>query len=146
MKFFQPQVQLVRESVFDAPDAFYLHVVTFCPRSCFRADGYTPDASELANGLYKVTINLRQDPALPDFAYITPVVHTLALGSLDFPGGEGEIEIQVLGAVMETAATGGTRGDTNPPTTTTKTGGTGTVSTTNADDKSRPIVEDSLFA
>lgn len=138
MKFFHPQIQLARETVLDQPDAFYLHIVTFCPRTCFRADGYTTDAGELADGLFKVSIQLLQDPALPDFAYITPVVHTIALGGIAFPGGEGAIQVQVLGAVTE-GGTAGTRGATNPPTTTTKTGGTGTVSTSDADDKSRPI-------
>ncbi len=142
MKFFKPQVQLARETIFDEPDAYYLHVVTFCPRTSFRADGYTTDSSELANGLYKVVINLQQDPALPDFEYITPVVHTLSLGNIAFPGGEGWIEVQVIGAVIEENARN-TR-DTNPPTTTTKTGGTGTVSTADADNKSRPILTDQL--
>lgn len=137
MKFFHPQIQLARETVLDEPDAFYLHIVTFCPRTCFRADGYSTDAGELSNGLYKVSINLLQDPALPDFNYITPVVHTIALGSIDFPGGEGEIEVLVLGAVLEEG--GGSVRSANPPKSTTKTGGKGTVSTTSAEDKSRPI-------
>ncbi len=140
MKFFHPQIQLARETVLDEPDAFYLHIVTFCPRTCFRADGYEVDDSELSGGKYKVQIKLRQDPALPDFGYITPVVHTIALGSIAFPGGEGEIEVQVQGAVMESGGSG-TRGDTNPPT---KTGGTGTVGTTGADSTSKPIDPDSL--
>ena len=143
MKFFHPQIQLARETVLDEPDAYYLHIVTFCPRSCFRADGYSTDAGELADGLLKVSINLRQDPELPDFEYITPVVHTLALGSIDFPGGEGAIRIQVLGAVPTGGSPGASR-DANPPATTTKTGGTGTVSTSDADDKSRPIDPDFL--
>lgn len=143
MKFFHPQIQLARETVFDEPDAFYLHIVTFCPRTCFRADGYSTEAGELANGLYKVSIKLLQDMALPDFGYITPVVHTIALGSIDFPGGEGEIEVQVLGAVLEEGSSS-TRGATNPPKSTTKTGGKGTVSTTSAEDKSRPIDPNSL--
>ena len=148
MKFFHPQIQLARQTVLDEPDAFYLHIVTFCPRTCFRADGYTtpgfgPNHETQAQGLYKVVINLLQDPALPDFGYITPVVHTIALGSIAFPGGEGEIEVQVQGAVVESGGSG-TRGDTNPPTTTTKTGGTGTVGTTGADSTSKPIDPDSL--
>ncbi|MCB0577074.1 MAG: hypothetical protein KDC61_21120 [Saprospiraceae bacterium] len=152
MKFFHPQIQLARETVLNEseyePDVFYLHIVTFCPRTCFRADGYEtpgfgPNNETQAEGLYKVVIKLIQDTTLPDYGYITPVVHTIALGSIDFPGGEGEIEVQVQGAVVENDG-GGMRGDTNPPTTTTKTGGTGTVGTTGADSISRPIEEDSL--
>lgn len=141
MKFFHPQIQLVREKILDAPDAFYLHIVTFCPRTCFRANGHSTNTEKLANGLYKVSINLVQDITLPDFPYITPVVHTLALGSIAFPGGEGEIEVTVLGTVIE-ESTAGTRG--TDPKTKTKTGGPGTVSTTVYDEIARPIDPDRL--
>lgn len=143
MKFFKPQIQLAREAVLDESDAFSLHIVTFCPRTCFRADGHSVSDEALGQGTYKVTINLLQDPALPDFGYITPVVHTLALGSIDFPGGEGEIEVTVQGAVLEEGS-GARDVDPPPPTTTTKTGGKGTVSTTDADESPRPIPGDFL--
>lgn len=143
MKFFKPQVQLARETVLDEPDAFYLHIVTFSPRTNFRADGYSVSDANLAEGIYNVTVNLVQDTALPDFDYITPVVHTIALGSIAFPELEGWIQVQVMGAVPEEPSSGA-RGDTNPPTTTTKTGGTGTVSTSDADNKSRPVDSNSL--
>ncbi|MEO6037322.1 MAG: hypothetical protein ABIQ93_02845 [Saprospiraceae bacterium] len=141
MKFFKPQVQLARQHQMDAADTYLLHIVTFCPRTCYRADGHSVDTDELANGLYKVTINLLQDTTLPDMEYITPVVHTLDLGAISFPNGDGWIQVNVLGAVVENT-TRNTR-DTTP--TTTKTGGSGTVSTTDADDKARPISADSLI-
>ena len=143
MKFFQPQIQLAREAVLDEPDAYFLHVITFCPRTCFRADGHETDGSELANGLYKVILYLCQDPSLPDYNYITPIVHTLALGSIDFPGGEGNIEVQVRGVVLEDDGSG-MRGGAKPPATPTNTGGRGTVGTTGADSISKPIDPDSL--
>ena len=133
MKFYQPQIQLAREHVLDMPDAFYIHVITFCRYTNFRANGFTTDASDLANGNYSVNIYLLQDSTIPEFDYITPVVHTIALGSIAFPGGEGWIKVQVLGDVPSDP---GAR-DTNPPAAETKTGGAGTVSTTCSDDKSR---------
>lgn len=139
MKFFHPQIQLARESMFDQPDAYFVHVVTFCPRTSFRADGFSTDAGELANGLYKVVVKLRQDPALPDFESITPVVHTIALGNIAFPGGEGDVQVQVQGVTIQEGA-GGSR-DADPPT---QTGGTGTVGTGTAEDRSRPIDSNSL--
>ena len=144
MKFFHPQVQLAREIVFDEPDAYYLHVVTFCPRSCFRADGHEVDDSELANGKYRVRIKIRQDPALPNFEYITPLVHTLELGGIAFPSGEGEIEVTVIGEILE--GTSGATRSVGPLPTTTKTGGTTTVGTTGSDGKTKPIDAESLFA
>ncbi|HRI62178.1 MAG TPA: hypothetical protein PK228_20700 [Saprospiraceae bacterium] len=136
MKFFKPQVQLARESVLDEPDLFYLHVVTFCPRTRFREDGHEIDLAELSQNRCKVSVKLREDSNVPDFFYITPVVHTFPLTGVVFPGGEGEIEVQVVGAVLEAGASGA-RSD--PPTTTTKTGGKDTVSTTTADTNPRPI-------
>ncbi|MBL7809123.1 MAG: hypothetical protein JNN28_14985 [Saprospiraceae bacterium] len=144
MKFFYPQVQLARETVLDEPDTYYLHVVTFCPRTCFRANGHELDTSELDKGKYKVRIKLRQDPTLPDFDYITPVVHTLALGGIAFPGGEGEIEVSVVGDVLASPAS--VSRSVDPPPTTTQTGGTTTVGTTGSDGKTKPIDSDSLFS
>ncbi|MEZ4941913.1 MAG: hypothetical protein R3D58_13625 [Saprospiraceae bacterium] len=137
MKFFHPQIQLARETVFDEPDAYYLHVVTFCPNTSFRADGFSVSEAHLAEGRLEVAVKLRKDPGLPEMNYITPIVHTIALGSIAFPNEEGDIEVQVEveGAV---GSGSGTRSDTEP----TKTGGKGTVSTTTADDKSRPILDD----
>jgi hypothetical protein len=142
MKFYQPQIQLARETVLDSPDAFYLHIVTFCPRTAFRENGFEtpgfgPNNETMAQGLYKVIIKIYEDTSLPDFDYITPIVHTIDLGNIAFPGGEGFIEVQLQGAVFPTSGTGA-RSGTNP-TSTTKTGGAGTVSTTSADNKSRPI-------
>lgn len=143
MKFFKPQIQLVREPVLDRPDAYSMHVVTFCNRTNYRADGFSVNDSDLNDGLYRVTVNLIQDPSLPDFQYITPVVHTFNLGSIAFPGGEGWFEVQVTGAVIEATPTAANR-DGNPPTTTTKTGGTGTVSTSDADGLTRPVDANAL--
>lgn len=138
MKFFHPQLQLTRETALDAPDAYYLHVVTFCPRTSFRADGYeTPGFHPDNESVYKVKVKLLQDAALPDMEYITPVVHTIALGSVAFPEGEGWFEVQVTGTVLGTS---NTQRDGDPP----KTGGTGTVGSTTADDKSRPIDSERL--
>ncbi|MCA0237187.1 MAG: hypothetical protein LCH81_12460 [Bacteroidetes bacterium] len=147
MKFFHPQIQLVRELVLDSPSIYYLHIVTFCPRTCFVADGYEtpgfgPDNETLAEGLYQVIIHLREDSELPDFDYITPIVHTINLGGIVFPDDEGFIEVQVKGVVTEPDNSAART--TKPPKTTTKTGGKGTVSTTIAEDKSRPMDTESL--
>lgn len=141
MKFFKPQIQLARERQLDAPSLYYVHVVTFCPRTSFRADGHTIDDEDLHSGLYRVTVNLLEDTTLPDMEYITPVVHTIDLGEIEFPDGEGWIEVGVAGVDVEEEERSARN---NNPTTTTKTGGKGTVSTTEAEDKTRPIMANSL--
>jgi hypothetical protein len=141
MKFFKPQIQLAREAVLDGPDVFFLHVTTFCSSTNYRANGHTVSEARLASdGLYAVTVKLQQDANLPDMGtgYITPVVHVIRLGAINFPGGEGLIEVTVEGAVT----TG--NGRAGDPKTTTKTGGTGTVSTTDSETITRPILEDRL--
>ena len=140
MKFFQPIIQLAREPMLDEPDAYFLHVVTLCPHTSFRANGHEVDSGELSNGKYIVRVKLLQDPNLPDYPYITPVVHTLALGSIDFPGGEGVVEVTVVGDVLAMASPG-TR-DADPP----KTGGTSSTGTTGSDTPTKPIDGNSLYS
>jgi hypothetical protein len=141
MRFFHPQIQLARESVPNKPDAFYLHVVTYCPRTCFRAFGHFVDDSELDKGKYKVKVRLLEDPEMPDLMYITPVAHTIPLGSIDFPGGEGEVDVEVIGQVPDPS---GVRTRSGGPAQKTKTGGQGTVSTVTADTKTRQSEWDEL--
>jgi Tetratricopeptide repeat len=119
MRFFHPQIQLARESVPNKPDAFYLHVVTYCPRTCFRAFGHFVDDSELDKGKYKVKVRLLEDPEMPNLMYITPVAHTIPLGSIDFPGGEGEVDVEVIGQVPDPS---GVRTRSGGPAQKTKTG------------------------
>lgn len=140
MKFYHPQLQLTRETLIGQPDAYYLHVVTFCPRTSYRADGvefpgFGPNNETLEEGVYKVNVKICQDAALPDLEYITPVVHTISLGSVAFPEGEGWFEVQVIGNQFATSSYGTRDGEP-------KTGGVGTVGTTSSDDKSRPIDPD----
>ena len=142
MHLFHPTLHLARETILDAPDAYYLHVVTFCPRSRFRANGHEIvgfHAENTIEGSYKIKVKLLEDAALPDLDVLTPVVHTLDLGSVAFPEGEGWFEVQVIGETLDTSG-GGVLSRSGEP----KTGGTGAVKTTTATNKSRPIDEDTL--
>lgn len=141
MNFYNPSIHLSRETILDAPDAYYLHVVTFCPRSRFRANGHEIVGFHTENtveGSYKIKVKLLEDAALPDLDVLTPVVHTISLGSIAFPGGEGWFEVQVIGETLE--STGDIASRSGEP----KTGGTGAVKTTTASDKSRPIDDSHL--
>lgn len=135
MKFYKPQVQLVRRSIMDEPDQYFLHAVTFCPRTSFRADGHAPVAEAIAeNGVLPVDLYIQQDAALPDFEYITPVVHTVELGSLPFEEEDGVIAVNVFvkknDQVLERTA---------PPTDPDDPDATSTVSPTEADEDDRPM-------
>jgi hypothetical protein len=102
MKFFQPLIQLVRETGQGQPDDYFLHIVTFSPNTRFRAESHDTDDSDLqSDGLLKVNVYLKQDTSLPDFDFITPVVHTLELGNIAFPGGGGAIRTQAFYRLFE---------------------------------------------
>lgn len=128
MKLFSPQLQLYRTQEVGQPDDYFVHVITFCPQTNYRADGHLIDASRLSENLLQVTIKVRQDNTLPDLDCLTPVTHTLALGAIAFPGGEGWVRIKVEGTTLDARP-----GD--PP----KSGGVKTVSSVDADNKSRPL-------
>ena len=143
MKFFHPVIQLGKESG-ELADKYFLHVVTFCPRSNFQADGFGLEEEELAQGRLKVTVKLKQSPRLPNYEFITPVVHSIDLGAVAFPFEDCTIEVTVVGDVLQ-EPTSNTRSTDAP--TTTKTGGTGTVSTTQTTTSSgvKPADPDTLF-
>lgn len=134
MKFYKPQVELIKIVDPTLPTEYVLHSVIFCRFTNFKANGYEIDLSDLqAESLVTVTLKLDQDENAPNLEYITPVVHTLNLGAINFPEGEGWIEIDVVGAVIEEEG----RGET-PVKKSTKPGTKATVSTVDADTKTRP--------
>lgn len=96
MKLFKPQLQLARESVEQPDESFryhyYLHVVTFTDYTNYRAEDYDVDTSALeTEGVINVKVYVYPDPDIPNFKYLTPVVHTIDLG---LPG-ESEMEFVV---------------------------------------------------
>ncbi len=138
MRFFKPQVQIAKEPQFDAPPHYFAHVVTFCPNTRFRAGNVEISEAELqSKGIYHVTVKLVEDRDLPDMEFITPVVHTLALGEIPFPNGDGWIRVTVE---SDSGGTAGNARDTNP-TPTTKTGGSTSQNTAEATPRMRPIDE-----
>ena len=128
MQDFQPQVQLFVQSNFGEPDVYFLHVLTFCPRTNFCADGHLPIPGQLnEEGVWVIDLKIRQDSALPDLKQMTPVGHTFTLGSL--PGDMEDVPVQVN---VRVGALSHTRGDDSKPK------ATSTVSTTSASKPSRP--------
>lgn len=125
MKFFSPQVQISRVIGVEKPTIYTAHVVTFCDKTNYVADGFSTDTSELAQNLFILTVKVKQEASLPDIDYITPVVHTIPLGEIAFPQGEGFIRVQVK--IMELA-----NRDGNPTN-----GGVKTTSSTDADNQSK---------
>lgn len=131
MKLFEPQIKLIKEALWKAPDNFYLHAVTYCDHIHFLANGHDPIPTELdENGVWQIGLHILHDHQLPEFRCVTPVVHTIPLGP--FPGGEGgDIEVSLF---IDSGLRA--RGEEEKPKTpVVKT----TVSTTDANEASRPI-------
>lgn len=127
MKLYKPQVQLVRRPKLDEPDEYFLHAVTFCGRTSYRSDGHSPIPAQAdADGVLSVVLAIVQDPELPDFDYLTPVVHTLSLGSPVAKGQELIVEVSASDGIASRSTT-----SESDPTT--------TVSSVDADEDSRPI-------
>ena len=141
MKFYNPVIQLGKETG-ELADKYFLHVVTFCSRSNFQANGFSISDEKLADGLLKVTVKLKQAAQIPNFEFITPVVHSIDLGAVAFPFEDSTVEVTVIGDVLQ-EPTSNARSTDAP--TTTKTGGTGTVSTTTASTRERPGDDPTLF-
>ena len=92
----QPQLRLFVDRSFDEPDAYTLHAVTLCKRTSFRADGHLPLPAALEeNGVWKITLKIKQDETLPDFVADTPVVHSLKLGPLPEEAEEAQIKVEL---------------------------------------------------
>lgn len=131
MKLLEPQVTLIRQSNLDTPDDFFLHAVTFCPQTNFRANGHAPIPRELdETGVWNIGVHILKDETAPDFHCLTPVTHTIELGS--FPGAkEGVIQINLF--IDRTLHPRGL--ETKEKKVVAKT----IVSTTDADEDGRPI-------
>lgn len=130
MKLFKPQVQIARRTIVGAPNEYFLHAVTFCNKSNYRAAGFQLDTHLVEDeGILTVSLNIAQDISIPEFNYLTPVVHTIDLGPLAFPDDDGIITVE---SVMRT----GTRSaDTAEEEKKNKS----TVSATEADEAGRPV-------
>lgn len=125
MKLFKPQVQLFKTITLDGPDHFYLHVVTNTDVTNYREDGF--EVGTIVDNKLVVVVRAIPDQSIPDLFAETPVVHTIDLGVLDFPAGEGDIEV-----IFDRGDRDGN--DDNKT----------TVNTTDAVEDSRPIPSNSL--
>lgn len=129
MQLFQPQVQLVKRSYMDEDPDYFLHAVTICNRTNYRADGNDPLPTELnAAGEFEVSLNIAQEIDLPDHGLFTPVMHSINLGKLPFGMEDGMIRINVYASKLE-----GTRDSSGKP------DGTNTVSSTTVEEEDRPM-------
>lgn len=115
MKLFKPQLQLARESE-EQPDGsfryhYYLHVVTFTDRTNFRAEDFVVNMSALeTEGIVNIRAYVYPDPEIPDFHYLTPLVHTIDLGAPVEMGVEFVVNVDIINGLPERNGSGSNSG------------------------------------
>lgn len=129
MELYTPYVHLARRRNLGDPDKFFLHVVTYCPLINYRFDGYypLPDKTD-EDGVFNIGLKIKQDKDLPNCPGLNPIVHTL--GWIQLPFKKGVIKVNVfIDELAQSKSIDSTKA-------------TSTVSTTDADEDSRPIIKD----
>lgn len=113
MKLLKPQVQLVRKTHIDQEDEFSLHAITYLPKTNYKADGYDIANQLDSDGVLPIALYISKDESIPEFHYLTPVVHTFEIGVLPFSDGGGLIRVDlIVNGERTTGNVGGTHSST----------------------------------
>lgn len=131
MKFFSPQVQLVETVRAGQASLFAAHIVVFCNGTRYEKENVSVDTSRLqSDNLLVITISVKENPNTLNFDYITPLAFTVDLGE------KQEFTRPAAGWIRTKVVCNALNGNGNH---TPNNGGTTTLSSTDADNKSRPI-------
>lgn len=126
MNFFSPIPNLVRRTVIDGNDKYFLQIITYCDQFNYRVDpNYTLSEEVDENGNFDVHINIIQDDNLPANTMILPLVHQIPLGTFS-------IENILINIKLTTEIQQNTESNKKPK-------GVVTISTASADEETRPI-------
>ena len=131
MKLFKPQLQLARETEEQADGSYryhyYLHTQTYADSTNYRVMDEDIDLSTLnAEGAIKIKLYMDLNEEIPALEYLTPVVHTLDLGTPVEIGTEFTIFVDVIKGLPSRDGEGGSSGS-------------GQTSSSGADERDRPI-------
>ncbi len=85
MKLFKPQLQLAKEleklNSGEFKEHYYLHIITVCDRSNYRAKEQDVVVKEEDSQVtIQVDLYFHKDPQIIDLGYLTPIVNTIDLG------------------------------------------------------------------
>ncbi len=97
LKLSKPQVLLHKRWMDEETIVYYLHSVTYFDNTIYLPDGNGPLSSEPDNdGVFHIELHVREDTEIEPLNYLTPVVHTVSLGSVPFDEENSKIKIQVM--------------------------------------------------
>ncbi len=103
MKIAKPQVHLRKNT---STGTYMIHVVTWMDYTKFRANGYDTLPTSPVDGLYPIVLKIIEDEAIPNMQLLTPIVHTLALGSIELNGSHPFIEVTVINESKDNSLVG----------------------------------------
>ncbi len=127
MKFFEPQVSIIKHTHLDAPNEYFVHAVTFCNNTQFYADSYAIESRQSnSNSLLLLSLFINRKTDIPELNCVTPIAHTISLGNYD-----GAIEIKVVNKDKSKNDSGGMVNKS-------------AVSTSDATEIDKPIYSDSV--
>ncbi len=93
MQIAKPQVHLKREN---ATGVYHIHVVTWLDYSKFKADGFEPISTSATDGVFSVTLKVKEDTTVPNMKLLTPIVHTLTLPGVVLTADSPFIEVELV--------------------------------------------------
>ena len=117
---------MIKKTHVDAPNVYYLHCITYFNKTNLEAAGHLPISSDLdEDGRATIVLRIKENPDLPEFRCLTPVVHTIELGTMPFGDEEGLIRVIIRGGGKDPGGSGES-----------------TASTTSSDEDEKPIGTD----
>lgn len=126
MNFFAPIPKLIRRTVLEGDDKYFLQVITYCNQFNYKvSDEVHLSEGGSTNGNLEVEITIIQDDDLPTNEMILPLVHQIPLGVL--PLGVDTIDISLT---LNNQQNPGSGEQLEPAV---------TISTVDAEEETRPI-------
>jgi hypothetical protein len=93
MKIAKPQVHLRKNT---SIGTYMIHVVTWMDYTKFKSNGYATLPTSAVDGVFQIVLKITEDTTIPNMQLLTPVVHTLSLGSIELTSVRPFIEVIVI--------------------------------------------------
>lgn len=127
MKFFSPIPQLIRRTVLNGNDKFFLQVTTYCDQFNYKYASDAPTTNFVdENDILDVNITILKDDDLPINATLLPLTHHILLPTLP------EDRVISVNITLVVENQGNPQNNGQPQ-------GVVTISTADADEEARPI-------
>ena len=106
MKIAKPQVHLRKNT---STGTYMIHVVTWMDYTKFKSNGYVTLPTSPEDGVFQIVLKIAEDTTIPNMAMLTPIVHTLSLGSIELSSSRPFIEVSVINSSDSDSIVGKTK-------------------------------------